>query len=81
MYHWRTAAGAEVDLVFEMDGKLYPVEIKAKSTVKGHDTRGIRAFRETYGERAQPGVIIYAGRDCYRINEHALAIPWNGHFK
>jgi hypothetical protein len=29
MYFWRTAAGSEVDLVVESEGKLIPLEIKA----------------------------------------------------
>jgi hypothetical protein len=75
-WHWRTAAGAEVDLVFERDGKLYPIEVKCKSNVTGHDTRGIRAFRDTYGRKVQPGLILYAGQDVYRVSEHATAVPW-----
>ena len=32
-----------------IDGKLYPVEVKSKSSLPGHGTSGLRAFRQTYG--------------------------------
>lgn len=75
-WHWRTAAGAEVDLVFDRDGRLYPIEIKCKSNLTGNDARGIRAFSETYGDRVQPGLILYAGQEVYRVSECATAVPW-----
>jgi uncharacterized protein len=77
-YHWRTGGGAEVDLVLERDGKLYPLEVKCKSHLTKHDTRGLRAFRETYPKaRIMTGLIIYAGRECYRVDENTVALPWN----
>ncbi len=77
-YHWRTAGGAEVDLVLDRDGKLYPIEVKCKTNLTKHDTRGIRAFRETYEKsRIMTGLIVYAGKDCYRIDRNTIALPWN----
>jgi len=76
-WHWRAAGGAEVDLVLERDGKLYPVEVKCKHALSGHDARGLHSFRATYPETAMPGVIIYAGKEAYRLSEHVIAIPWN----
>lgn len=49
LHHWRSAGGAEVDIVLERDGYLYPIEVKCATTLTKHDTRGILAFRETYG--------------------------------
>ncbi|MBN1105541.1 MAG: ATP-binding protein [Deltaproteobacteria bacterium] len=77
-YHWRTGGGAEVDLVLERDGRLYPIELKCKSNVTGHDVRGLRAFRETYPkEKIMTGLVVYAGKDSYRVDDHTMAIPWN----
>jgi predicted AAA+ superfamily ATPase len=75
-YHWRSAGGAEVDIVMERDGFLYPVEVKCKTRLSGHDTRGIRAFRETYGDRVKRGIIIYAGSECIPLSDVAVAVPW-----
>ena len=78
VYHWRTAGGAEVDLVLERDGQLFPIAIKCKTTLSGHDTRGLRAFRDTYPHQdVAPGLIVYAGTACYRADEHTMVIPWN----
>ena len=75
-WHWRTAGGAEVDLVLERDGKLYPVEIKCKTHLSKEDARGIRAFRETYKDRVATGLVVYAGEGVYRLAPHAIALPW-----
>lgn len=79
LFHWRTSGGAEVDLVLEIDQKLFPIEIKCKSMVKASDTRGIRAFVDTYAHSHTigPGLVIYAGEVVYAVNEFAYAIPWN----
>jgi predicted AAA+ superfamily ATPase len=76
MYHWRTAGGAEVDAVLDLDGIHYPVEIKCKTELSGHDLRGIRAFRETCG-RQSPGVIVHTGAVCRKLDDLTLAMPWN----
>ena len=77
MYHWRTNGGAEVDFVLERDGVLHPFEAKCTERPGAYDLRGIKAFRETYGEAVGEGGIIYAGRDVYRLDERTVAIPWD----
>ena len=80
-YHWRTDGGAEVNLIFERDGKLFPIEIKCKGQLNKHDTRGLRAFYDTYpSQSVMPGLIIYAGNEGYQIDDNILAIPWNAAF-
>ena len=77
-YHWRTLAGAEVDIIVEIDGVFYPIEIKAATTVSKNDVRGIMAFKETYPHlRIANGVVIYAGDECYRITKDIVVVPWN----
>jgi hypothetical protein len=79
-YHWRTNGGAEVDIILELDGCLYPIEIKCKTNVTLQDARGIQAFYATYKEQHKiaNGIIIYAGTECYRVAENIVAMPWNG---
>lgn len=81
MFHWRTGGGAEVDLILERNGKLYPIEMKCKSTLSKSDLRGLNAFRATYpAEIVMPGLIVYSGSElseCYKLDEQTLAIPWN----
>ena len=75
MYHWRTSGGAEVDIVLDMNGKLFPIEVKAASKLSGHDTKGIRAFIDTYPKKSSPGIIFYAGTECYKINNFTWVVP------
>jgi predicted AAA+ superfamily ATPase len=77
-YHWRSQASAEVDLILEMDGALYPIEIKCKTVLSKHDARGILAFRESYPrQKIQPGLILYPGKTCYNVHESVIALPWD----
>lgn len=79
MFYWRTKGGAEVDLVLQYNGALYPIEIKCKATIAGTDLSGLRAFREAYGEKmnVKTAVIVYAGADCIWVDKDTIAIPWN----
>jgi len=79
VYHWRTSGGAEVDMILEIDGKYYPIEAKFTSNLSRSDTRGIRAFHETYQGKIDimTGLVIYAGRECLRLRDNVIAIPWN----
>jgi len=75
--HWRSAGGAEVDLVLERDGTLFPIEVKCKTNPTGHDARGLRAFRDTYREqRLGPSLLVHAGTECFPLDEHTWAVPW-----
>ena len=77
-YHWRTSGGAEVDLIIEKNGKLYPIEMKCKTNLTKADLTGLKAFRETYDKNdIMPGLVIYAGFEPYQLDENTLAIPWN----
>ena len=77
-FHWRTAAGAEVDLILERGGKLYPIEIKCKTALGRTDLTGIKAFRQTYeNSEVMPALVIYAGKEPYRLDEATVALPWN----
>ncbi len=74
--HWRTRGGAEVDLILERDGVLYPIEIKLKARPSRRDLSGIRAFAETYsGERIGPRIVFHGGTELFLIDEYTVAIP------
>lgn len=77
-YHWRSAGGAEVDLILEWRGNLYPIEIKCKTNLSKSDLTGLKAFRETYAKNTiMQGAVIYAGSEVYKLDDNTLAIPWN----
>ncbi len=38
LHHWRSHGGAEVDIILERDGILYPIEIKTKTRPSRNDS-------------------------------------------
>lgn len=75
-YHWSTHAGAEVDLVLEKDGRLWPFECKAGTRITRHDASGIRAFRDTYpGMADTPGAIIAPVPEVRRLTPDIWVLP------
>lgn len=77
-YHWRTHSGAEVDLILERDGKLYPIEIKAKSKVGASDAKNIQTFRKLYAHlNVQNGLIIAPTETQYAVTDNDWVIPWD----
>lgn len=78
MYHWRSHGGAEVDLILEMDGKFFPMEVKSNSRPGKKDGAGIEAFRQTYPRlKIQQGLIIAPTNETYPISEDIVVIPWD----
>ena len=45
IYHWRTSAGAEVDFVLEIEGKFYPIETKAATSLSKSELMSIDIIR------------------------------------
>lgn len=75
--HYRTLAGAEVDLVLEEDGWVFPIEVKLTARPDKLDARGLKSFRETWSEhRIAPGLMVCAIESPAWINPTTLAIPW-----
>lgn len=78
IYHWRTLAGAEVDILLEHNGAFYPIEVKGASRTGRHDASGIRAFRETYPHlKIEKGLIVAPCERILQITEHDYALPWD----
>lgn len=74
--YWRTATGAEVDLVVEHQGKLLPIEVKASSKPRLADARALTVFREEYPDLARTGLLLHTGPEVEWIAEGVLAAPW-----
>lgn len=78
LHHWRTHAGAEVDLLLSYNGRRHPIEIKASSHPGREAMRGITAFRDTYPAHAQDAALILAPVErTYPIGERCWVVPWN----
>ncbi len=78
MYHFRTYSGTECDLILERDGKIFPIEIKAKTRPKHKDIKGIEAFRKTHPHlNIQKGLVIAPTDEMYAITEKDFVIPYD----
>ncbi|MBU1242740.1 ATP-binding protein [Myxococcota bacterium] len=78
LHHWRTGAGAEVDLLLERDGVFFPIEVKAASRASRHDLSGIHAFSRTYPHlRVAPGLVVCPCEAFARVAEDAWTMPWD----
>lgn len=76
LMHARTAAGREVDVVVEArDGRIAGVEVKAGRTVSSGDFAGLKALRETAGERFTRGVVLHTGTDVVPFAADLWAVP------
>jgi uncharacterized protein len=77
-FHWRSGGGAEVDLLMERDGRLYPFEVKLTANPTRRMASGIQAFRQAYPQlHIAPGAILCAVDKPRWVAEDVLAIPWN----
>ncbi len=77
LWHWRTAGGAEVDLLLERDGVFIPIEIKLTSRPHRRDTRGLQSFAATHPHlRVGPHIVIHGGVESFMINEQTIATPF-----
>jgi len=77
-YHWRSAGGAEVDLLLERDGTLYPIEIKLTANPTRRTASGILAFRAAHPDRKLAnGMVLCAVEEPRWIADEVLALPWN----
>ena len=77
LFHFRTTAGREVDVVLESPaGDLVGIEIKSAAAVKSDDFAGLLAMAEATGERFLRGVVLYRGRQVvpFGVNLHAVPI-------
>jgi predicted AAA+ superfamily ATPase len=77
LYHFRSYSGAEVDLILEINGTLFPIEIKAKSNPNRKDVRGFAALRDCFpNERIHDGLLICSVEEPCKLSDNVLAVPW-----
>lgn len=75
-YHFRTAAGQEVDLVLEAPGqRVGGIEVRASATVGQNDFKGLRALAEAAGDKFVRGVVLYLGEQRLPFGDNLLALP------
>ena len=78
LHHWRSVGGAEVDLVLEWNGTLYPIEMKLASNPSRRDTSGLAAFRVAHPSLTiAPGLVVCCCEKPFPITADTWAMPWD----
>ncbi|MCC7387163.1 MAG: ATP-binding protein [Phycisphaerales bacterium] len=76
VHHFRTASGAEVDLVLEgADGRVVGVEVKSGASIDRGAFRGLDALRAAARDRFHRGVVLYCGGETVPFGEGLWAVP------
>jgi uncharacterized protein len=77
LYHYRSHAGDEVDLVLEdRAGRLVGIEVKATATPLSDDFRGLKQFARDVGRRFHRGFVLHTGKRVTGA-ENFWALPVN----
>jgi len=75
-WHFRTAAGREVDLVLETPNQhIVGVEVKASASLTQGDFDGLRELAGAAGKRFTRGVVLYTGDQLVPFEAHLWAVP------
>jgi predicted AAA+ superfamily ATPase len=76
LFHFRTQANQEVDVVLEEPGgRLVGVEVKASATVTSSEFKGLRSLAEAVGNRFVRGVVFYSGAQIVPFGADLYAVP------
>ncbi|MFB4277370.1 ATP-binding protein [Nonomuraea sp. MTCD27] len=76
LYHYRTKDGTEVDAVLEnRQGRVVGVEVKAASTVRADDFKGLKHLADRLGDDFVAGVVLYTGTQTLPFGDRMRAMP------
>jgi len=73
--HFRDKDMVEVDLVLESGGKTAGVEVKASSTLRIEDFKGLKKLRDTISDTFVAGVVVYDGDSTVTFGDRLWGVP------
>jgi uncharacterized protein len=74
--HYRTKDGVEVDAVLEdRQGRVVAIEVKAASTVRADDFRGLRHLADRIGSDFLAGIVLYTGKQSFSFGPRMRTMP------
>ena len=76
LYYWRSKSGIEVDLIVDRNARLYPIEVKATSTLLPSHAESLNKWRALAGNTAARGSIVAPISQRFSLKE-CNAVPWN----
>lgn len=78
LYHFRTAAGQEVDILLQApDGRVVGIEIKSSNEVTKKDFHGLETLAKIATDQFHLGIVLYSGKDIIKFGENLVALPIN----
>ncbi|WP_345565722.1 ATP-binding protein [Nonomuraea rosea] len=76
LYHYRTKDGVEVDAVLEnRRGQVVGIEVKASSTVRADDFKGLRHLADRLGDDLVAGIVLHTGTQTLPFGDRMRAMP------
>jgi uncharacterized protein len=76
IYHYRTHAGQEVDILLEApDSRVVAVEVKLANQVSPKDFSGIIDLEKDIGNNFHRGIILYLGAEIIPFGNNKHAVP------
>lgn len=76
LFHYRTKDKVEVDVVLEnRRGQVVAIDVKAASTVRADDFRGLTHLAERLGDDLVAGFVLYTGGETLPFGPRFRAVP------
>ncbi|MGH3585398.1 MAG: ATP-binding protein [Pseudonocardia sp.] len=76
LWHYRTKDGVEVDAVLEdRRGRVVAIEVKAASTVRADDFRGLRHLADRIGSDFLAGIVLHTGKQSFSFGSRLRTMP------
>ncbi len=76
LFHYRTKDQVEVDMVLESRaGDVVALDVKASSTVRAEDFRGLVHLRDRLGADFRVGCVLYTGDKTLSFGDRMRALP------
>lgn len=74
LYFWRDHVGNEIDVLFEYNQRLVPIEIKSGQTISHSFYKGLSYWEKLTGEST--GYIFYGGELSRKGSDHKHVVSW-----
>jgi predicted AAA+ superfamily ATPase len=75
LFHYRTAAGLEIDFLVAMRGNILPIEVKNREKISSVDGRSVETFLNEHPRATRVGLVVYPGRELAEIRKRVWAVP------
>jgi predicted AAA+ superfamily ATPase len=78
LFFWRDSNGHEIDLLFERENELIPVEIKSGQTITNAYFKGIEYWQKlTQAAPTNRGFVVYAGSSIQHRSNPISVLPYH----